>query len=169
MTTTPHYRAPGAVTRHVMNPLVAWMTRRGLRAWGARTLEVTGRRSGQVRTTPVNVLDLAGTEYLVAPRGTTDWVRNVRAADGRASLRSGRSRRAVVAVELTDAEKPPVLRAYLARWRWEVGQFFDGVGPDATDEELLAVADRHPVFRLADAPASAAADQASSTVSAMFG
>lgn len=146
-----HYRAPGLVTRHVMNPLVAWATRRGLGAWGARTLEVTGRRSGTPRTTPVNVLVLDGVEHLVAPRGTTEWVRNVRAAQGACTLRSGRRVEYVVATELADDDKVAVLRAYLARWKWEVGQFFDGVGPDATDDELRAIAPRHPVFRLAPA------------------
>lgn len=148
---TTHYRAPGAITRHVMNPLVAWATRRGMRAWGARTLEVRGRRSGELRHTPVNVLVLDGVEHLVAPRGTTEWVRNVRAAQGACVLRTGRRVDHVRAVELADADKPAVLRAYLVRWRWEVGQFFDGVGPDATDDELLAIASRHPVFRLTPA------------------
>ncbi len=142
------YRAPGAITRHVMNPVVAWATRRGISVFGARTLETTGRRSGAVRATPVNVLDLDGCTYLVAPRGTTDWVRNVRAANGACVLRSGRQRDAMDAVELADDAKPAVLRAYLARWRWETGQFFDGVTAHATDEELLAIAPRHPVFRL---------------------
>ncbi len=172
MTTTdtrPHYAAPGPLTRHLMNPFVAWLTRRGFTVWGARTLEVPGRRSGRVQTTPVNVLVLEGVEHLVAPRGTTDWVRNVRAADGHCTLRTGRRRVAMTAVELTDAEKPAVLRAYLARWKWEVGQFFDGVGPDASDDELLAAAVRHPVFRLRPTGAAPAADQPSSTVSAMFG
>ena len=57
-------------------------------------------------------------------------------------------RRALLAaiMALADADKPAVLRPYLRRWRWEVGQFFGGVGPDATDEQLLAIADGYPVF-----------------------
>jgi hypothetical protein len=98
----------------------------------------------------VNVLTLDGVRYLVAPRGVTQWVRNVRAA-GECDLRVGRRVETVRVDELADQEKPAILRAYLRRWKWEVGQFFDGVGPDATDDELLAIASGYPVFRLAAA------------------
>lgn len=148
---TPHYAAPDAITRHLVNPLVAWATRRGLRAWGARTLEVRGRSTGELRTTPVNVLELDGVAHLVAPRGTTEWVRNVRAAGGVCTLRSGRHVERVVATEIADDDKPAVLRAYLGRWRWEAGRLFGGVAPDATEDELRAIASRHPVFRLTPA------------------
>ena len=63
-------------------------------------------------------------------------------------LIKGRHRQAVRVAELADVDKPPVLRAYLERWKFEVGMFFQGVGPDSSDAELAAVADRHPVFRL---------------------
>ena len=155
-TTTPaiaaHYVAPGALTRHVLNPLVAWGTRRGLRLWGARTLEVRGRRTGVARRTPVNLLELDGATYLVAPRGTTEWVGNLRAAKGACALRAGRRTGTFVATELADDDKPVVLRAYLARWGWETGRFF-GVGAGATDTELRDAAWRHPVFRLVPAEA----------------
>jgi len=111
-------------------------------------LEVRGRKTGQPRQVPVNLLTLEGDRYLVAPRGETDWVRNVRADDGRLALLLGRKRDQLRAVELDDSEKVPVLRAYLKRWKAEVGVFFDGVGPDSSDEELAAIAPRHPVFRL---------------------
>lgn len=146
--TAAHYRRPGWVTRHLVNRPVAFLTRRGLSVWGSRVLEVRGRRTGQPRRTPVNLLALDGREYLVAPRGEADWVRNLRADGGRLALLLGRRRDERTAVELDDADKPAVLRAYLARWKAEVGAFFDGVGPDATDEELLAIASRHPVFVL---------------------
>jgi deazaflavin-dependent oxidoreductase (nitroreductase family) len=144
------YLAPDPFTRRVFNPLVAWLTRRGLSVWGSRVLAVRGRTSGDVRTTPVNVLELGGARYLVSPRGETQWVRNLRAA-GTGELLLGRRREAFAAVELADAEKPAVLRPYLRRWRLEVGAFFEGVGPDASDAELLAAAPRHPVFRLGPA------------------
>ena len=143
----PRYVAPGWVTAHLLNPGVARMTRWGLPLAGSRVLAVRGRTSGEWRTTPVNPLDLDGERYLVAPRGTTQWVRNLRVA-GRGELRSGRRSEAFGAVELPAAEAVPVLRAYLRRWAWEVGAFFDGVGAGASDEELLAVAPKHPVFRL---------------------
>lgn len=144
----PRYLAPGWVTARVMNPLVAAATRWGVPLAGSRVLAVRGRASGQWRTTPVNPLVLGGRRYLVAPRGHTQWVRNLRAAGG-GELRAGRRAEAFTAVELPDAEKLPVLREYLRRWAWEVGAFFDGVGADASDAELLAAAPGHPVFVIA--------------------
>jgi deazaflavin-dependent oxidoreductase (nitroreductase family) len=142
-----HYRAPGRFTRAVMNPLVAGLTRLGLPLAGSAVLGVRGRTSGEVRTTPVNPLRLDGERYLVAARGHTQWVRNLRAA-GEAELTVGRRSETVRAVELPDDAKAPVLRAYLRAWAWEVGAFFDGVDADATDAELLAIAPRHPVFAI---------------------
>ncbi len=144
---THRYIRPDAFTRRVFNPFVAWLTSRGISVWGSRVLEVEGRHSGQLRSTPVNVLTVDGQRYLVAPRGVTDWVRNVRAS-GTCELRVGRRKELVLVDELTDDVKPELLRAYLRRWKWEVGQFFDGVGPDATDEQLLAIAPGYPVFRI---------------------
>jgi deazaflavin-dependent oxidoreductase (nitroreductase family) len=148
--TAVHYQAPGWVTRNVMNRAVAWLTRRGISVWGSRVLEVPGRRTGQPRRTPVNLLDLDGTAYLVSPRGHGQWVRNVRANDGRLDLLLGRRRSDYVATELDDTEKVEVLRAYLRRWKAEVGTFFGGVDADSGDEELAAIAHRHPVFRLVE-------------------
>ena len=76
-------------------------------------------------------------------------MRNVRADGGGLTLLLGRRRDERSATELADADKAPVLRAYLKRWKFEVGVFFEGVGPDSTDEELIAAGPRHPVFRLA--------------------
>ena len=134
-------------TRHVVNPVVARCTRWGISLWGSRVLSVPGRVSGETRSTPVNVLAVDERRFLVAPRGETQWVRNVRAAGG-CSLRVGRRSEDVRVEELRDRDKPAVLRPYLQRWKWEVGQFFDGVGPDSTDDELLAIASNHPVFEI---------------------
>ncbi|WP_233359102.1 PNPOx family protein [Thermomonospora amylolytica] len=82
------------------------------------------------------------------PRGHTHWVRNLRAADGRGELRLGRRVEPFTATEVPDADKPPILRAYLKRWKWEVGVFFEGLGPDSSDEDLLRAAPDYPVFRL---------------------
>jgi deazaflavin-dependent oxidoreductase (nitroreductase family) len=148
--TADRYLQPDAFTRKVFNPLIQGLTRLGISVWGSRVLAVRGRTSGEIRTTPVNVLTLDGERYLVAPRGVTQWVRNVRVA-GECELRVGRRVETVRVDELADEVKPAILRAYLRRWKWEVGQFFDGVGPDATDDELLAIASGYPVFRLAAA------------------
>ncbi|MBN9737840.1 MULTISPECIES: nitroreductase/quinone reductase family protein [unclassified Pseudonocardia] len=143
------YLAPGRFTRYVMNPLVAGLTRLGIPLAGSAVLGVRGRRSGEVRTVPVNPMRLDGARYLVAARGETQWVRNLRVA-GEAELTVGRRSERVTATELTDpAAVVPVLREYLRRWAWEVGAFFDGVGADSSDEELAAAAHRHPVFVLA--------------------
>jgi hypothetical protein len=69
-------------------------------------------------------------------------------------LRRGGKRSEIRVTELADTEKAPVLRAYLKKWKWEVGQFFDGVGADSTEEELLRIAPNHPVFRIEAPPAA---------------
>lgn len=142
-----HYRQPGWFTKHVFNRAVAWMTRRGVSVWGSRVLEVPGRTTGRWRSTPVNLLEVDGATYLVAARGVTQWVRNLRSA-GEGRLRLGRTSQDFRGTEVPPEDTVDILRAYLRRWKWEVGQFFDGVGPDSTDEELAGVAHRHPVFRL---------------------
>ena len=142
-----HYRAPGWFTRNVSNRMVAFLTRHGFSVLGSRVLAVRGRTSGQVRTVPVNLLDHGGRRYLVSPRGDTQWVRNLRAA-GSGELRLGKRAEAFRGRELSDDEKVPVLRAYLKRWKLEVGVFFEGVGPDSTDEQLRAIAPKHPAFEV---------------------
>jgi deazaflavin-dependent oxidoreductase (nitroreductase family) len=145
--TDSHFRQPGWFTKNVFNRIVAWLTRLGISVWGSRVLEVRGRTSGEWRRTPVNLLELEGQSYLVAPRGETQWVRNLRARlEGR--LLIGRRAEPFKAVEIADQEKLPMLRAYLKRWKAEVGVFFEGVGPDSSDEEMARIAPKHPVFRL---------------------
>jgi deazaflavin-dependent oxidoreductase (nitroreductase family) len=145
---SPRYVEPGWFTRHVFNPMVALLTRAGVSVWGSRELRVRGRTSGEWRATPVNLLTVEGAQYLVAPRGVTQWVRNLRVA-GTGELRVGKHTETFSATELADAEKVPILRAYLKRWKAEVGVFFDGVSGDSPDAELQRIAPDHPVFRLA--------------------
>jgi deazaflavin-dependent oxidoreductase (nitroreductase family) len=144
---TLHYRRPDWFTKHVFNPAVAGLTRLGISVAGSRVLEVPGRKTGVPRRTPVNLLELDGERYLVAPRGNTQWARNLRAG-GAGRLLVGRRSEAFTATELSDDDKVPVLRAYLRRWKWEVGMFFEGVGPDSREDELREIAPRHPVFRI---------------------
>jgi deazaflavin-dependent oxidoreductase (nitroreductase family) len=141
------YVKPDWFTRNVFNRFVAAMTQLGISFWGSRVLEVRGRKSGELRRNPVNPLSLDGGRYLVAPHGHTQWVCNLRAA-GEGYLLLGRRRERFSARELTDDEKEPILRAYLTKWKWEVGQFFAGVGPEAASEELRRIAPDHPVFRI---------------------
>ncbi len=146
-----HFQQPGWFTKNVFNRIVAALTRAGISVWGSRVLEVPGRKTGEPRRTPVNLLTLDGERYLVAPRGHTQWVRNLRASGGGRLLLGSRGE-AFTAAEVPEDERPPILRAYLKRWKAEVGVFFGGVGPDSSDEELRRIAPDHPVFRLS-APA----------------
>ena len=141
------YQKPGWLTQHVLNRLVALVTSRGLSVRGSRILVVRGRKSGQIRTTPVNPVEVGGKRYLVAPRGETEWVRNLRAAGG-GELRLGRQREPVGVAEVPDDLKPPILREYLRRWQRETGKFFDGVTAESPEPELRRIAPRHPVFKI---------------------
>jgi len=146
-----HYQRPDWFTSHVFNPAVALATRLGISVWGSRVLRVKGRTSGQWRSHPVNLLAFEGKRYLVAPRGLTQWVRNIRVAGGGELVLGGRVER-FRAVEVSDEEKIPVLRAYLERWKFEVGMFFQGVSGDSPEEELKRIAPLHPVFRIETLP-----------------
>ena len=144
------YQEPGWFTKNVFNRAVAVLTRAGISVMGSRVLEVPGRKTGEPRRTPVNLLEFEGARYLVAPRGHTQWVRNLRASGG-GRLWLGRRSEPFTATELPDDAKTPLLRAYLKRWKWEVGMFFGGVGPDSSEAELRGIAPAHPVFKLSDA------------------
>lgn len=132
----------------VMNVVVKGLSRMGISAFGAKELIVTGRKTGERRSTPVNPFEVDGQRYLIAPRGQTQWVRNVR-HNPQVTLRSGRSEASYIAHEVHGTEAVPALRHYLKRWAWEVGTFFpDGVTATSPDAELEAVVPAHPVFRL---------------------
>jgi len=143
------YVKPSLGTR-IFNAVPSALARLGISVYGSRILAVQGRKTGAWRTVPVNLLIHQGAQYLVAPRGETQWVRNLRVVGG-GELRLGRRREAFRAVELRDGEKPAILRAYLHKWRFEVAAFFEGVGPEASDAELLRIAPGYPVFRIARA------------------
>jgi len=134
----------------VFNLVPALLARLGVSVYGSRLLAVRGRRTGAWQTVPVNILEHGGQRYLVAPRGETQWVRNLRAAGG-GELRLGSRRDAFRAQEVPDAEKPPLLRTYLARWGFEVKAFFPGLGPDGSDDDFRRVAAGYPVFRITTA------------------
>ena len=147
-TSSPHYRRPDWFSRRLLVPAFDALMHLGVSVFGSRILEHRGRRSGRTYRTPVNLLRFDGGEYLVSPRGESEWVRNVRADGWKVVLALGRRRETRQAVEIPVADRAPVLRQYLRRWRFEVGMFFDGVDPDSSDEQFAAVAERHPVFLL---------------------
>ncbi|WP_329129407.1 nitroreductase family deazaflavin-dependent oxidoreductase [Streptomyces sp. NBC_01476] len=142
-----HVQKPGWITVHVLNRSVSLLTRAGISVWGSRVLAVRGRKSGEWRRTPVNLLTLDGNRYLVAPRGHVQWTHNMRVAGG-GELLLGKKTEEFTATEVADDDKPAILRAYLKRWKAEVGVFFGGVGPDSTDEQLRAIAPDHPIFQV---------------------
>jgi deazaflavin-dependent oxidoreductase (nitroreductase family) len=144
---TARYIKP-STSDNVFNATVARLTKLGISVWGSRILYVRGRSTGELRSTPVNLLTVDGTRYLVAPRGVTQWVRNVRVANGQAQLRVGRRTEDVRMIELADEAKPALLRAYLKRWWFEVGVFFDGVNAKAPESQLRQIAPGYPVFRV---------------------
>ncbi|PXY34419.1 nitroreductase [Prauserella sp. PE36] len=140
------YLRPKAPT-NLFNSAVQLLTRLGVSLWGSRVLYVRGRKSGELRSTPVNLLTFEGERYLVAPRGHTQWVRNLRVA-GEAELRVGRRVEMIKPVELSDDEKPPVIHAYLKKWAWETGAFFEDITAKTPQDELRRVAPGFPVFRI---------------------
>jgi deazaflavin-dependent oxidoreductase (nitroreductase family) len=132
----------------IFNRFANLLPKLGISVMGSRLLAVRGRKSGEWRTTMVNLMVREdGERFLVAPRGHTQWVRNLRVAGG-GELRLGRKVETFTATEVADADKVPLLRLYLRKWGWEVGKFFEGVTKDATDEELAAIAPGFPVFQL---------------------
>ncbi|WIM94287.1 nitroreductase family deazaflavin-dependent oxidoreductase [Actinoplanes oblitus] len=140
------YLAPKRAS-NAFNDLAKWLTAHGISLLGSRVLAVRGRKSGEVRTTIVNVFDHDGQRYLLAPRGHTQWVRNLRAA-GTGELRLGRRSERFTPVEVADREKPELIRLYLRKWAWETGAFFDGLKADSPAADIEAAAPGFPVFRI---------------------
>jgi deazaflavin-dependent oxidoreductase (nitroreductase family) len=140
------YLAPDRSTQ-IFNAVTKWLTARGVSLLGSRVLSVRGRKSGQMRSTIINLFTYEGSQYLLAPRGHTEWVRNLRAA-GEGELRLGRRVEHFSPVEVADADKEPLIRLYLRKWAWETGAFFDGLKADSPASEIEAAAPGFPVFRI---------------------
>jgi deazaflavin-dependent oxidoreductase (nitroreductase family) len=141
------YVKPDWFTNHVFNPTVALCTRMGLSVWGSRVLRVRGRKSGEWRESPVNLLTFEGNRYLLAPRGNTQWVRNIRVSN-EGELKLGSHVEKIRVTEIPDDQKIAILRAYLQRWKFEVGMFFSGVSADSPESDVRRIAPDHPVFRV---------------------
>ena len=139
------YRRPTKATQ-ALNRFMSWLASRGLMPSDTITLEVKGRRSSMVRSNVVTGVKQDGERYLVSPRGESEWVRNVRAADGEAVLRHG-GRQKVLLEEMATEERAPIIKAYLAKTKMATRQHF-GVDPKAEIGEFEPIAARHPVFRI---------------------
>ena len=139
------YRRPMKATQ-VMNRFTSWLASLGLLPSKTVTLEVRGRRSGQVRSAVINWVEHEGQRYFVSPRGEAEWVRNVRAGGGEAVVRR-RGRQSVRLEELPSEQRAPILKAYLGENAITTKAHF-GVDPKGEIREFEAIAARHPVFRI---------------------
>ncbi len=129
------------------NTVIRWLAELGISIAGTRALRVRGRKSGKQRGVVINLLTVDGVDYVVSPRGNTQWARNVRAA-GVVEIGPRWRRQRTGINELTDAAKPELLKRYLARWYWQVKDYVVGLTPESTDEQLRAAAPMIPVFAL---------------------
>ena len=135
------------IPARALNRLVTLLVGRlGVPVPRVRLLRVHGRKTGRLRSTPVLVLRQGGRRYLVAPRGETDWVRNLRAA-GWGELIRGSTAERVRAAEVTGEERAVVVSAYARRFGWLNGRFF-ALPRGFRLEDARRVAPRHPTFRL---------------------
>ena len=150
------YRPPAAWYRRVNNRLGVLLTSLGLAPRDAVMLKVRGRSSGKPRRTPILRTAYRGDDYLVALAGKSEWVRNVRAAEGRAVVRRRRAR-PVRLVEVPAEERPPIISEYLrraversgAKAAAKTARYYFGLNLDPSREEILEVAKYYPVFRVA--------------------
>jgi deazaflavin-dependent oxidoreductase (nitroreductase family) len=131
----------------IANALIRLLAEFGISIAGTRSLRVRGRKTGKVRGVVVNVLSVDDVDYLVSPRGTTQWVRNVRAA-GAVDVGPRWDRRRLRTAEVADRAKPELLRRYLDKWYWEVKGHIAGLTHESGDEQLRAAAPSIPVFAL---------------------
>jgi len=143
------YEEPSQVAR-AANAAIRWLAEMGVSIAGTRALRVRGRKSGKQRGVVINLLTVDGVDYVVSPRGDTQWARNVRAAGIVEMGPRWRSQRARVS-EVDDASKPDLLRSYLDRWYWQVKAYVAPLTPKSGEEELRAAAPLIPVFALAAA------------------
>jgi deazaflavin-dependent oxidoreductase (nitroreductase family) len=143
------YEEPNRIAR-AGNVVIRWLAELGISIAGTQALRVRGRKTGKPRAVVVNLLTVDGVDYVVSPRGNTQWARNVRAA-GMVEIGSRWRRRRVEVNEVGDDAKPELLRGYLARWYWQVKDYVVGLTPDSTDEQLRAGAPSIPVFALTPA------------------
>ncbi len=120
--TLPEFRPPSAVER-LFNRIFGSLVGLGLGFSYNYLLQVRGRKSGRSYSTPINLLELGGKRFLVAPRGRTQWVRNAEAA-GEVTLKRGRKQQRFQLRPVADGEKPEILKAYLDNFKREVQRYF---------------------------------------------
>lgn len=144
---TVRYDEPNLIAK-AGNAVIRWLAEAGVSIMGSHALRVRGRTSGEMRGVVINLMTVDGVDYLVSPRGNTQWARNARAAGEVEVGPSWRSRRAGI-VEVPDEAKVQLLKVYLDRWFWEVKGHVGGLTPQSTPDEMAAVAPSIPIFALA--------------------
>jgi len=143
---TVHYDQPNIAAR-AFNELFRMLAEAGISIAGTVALRVRGRKTGKLRGVVVNLLTVDGRDYLVSPRGNTQWARNARAA-GVVEIGPRWRGREVRIAEVADDAKPELLRRYIDRWFWEVKGHVGGLTPESTDAARRAAAPSIPVFEL---------------------
>lgn len=143
---TVRYDEPNLAAR-AGNKVIRWLAEAGVSIAGTRALRVRGRKTGKLRGVVINLLRVDGRDYVLSPRGNTQWARNARAAGSVETGPRWRSREVRIA-EVADDAKPQLLRRYLDRWYWEVKGHVGGLTPESTDDEMRAAASSIPVFEL---------------------
>jgi deazaflavin-dependent oxidoreductase (nitroreductase family) len=142
----PAYFIRPSFAARVVNRLYGWITRVGLGLPNSYVLQVSGRKTGKIRSVPINVLSYNGKVFLVATRGSTHWSRNV-LANRNITLKRGRLRTEFRVRVVLAAEKPKILKAYVTRFHWMARRFFP-VPAGAPSASFAPIADRYPVFEL---------------------
>jgi len=143
---TIRYDEPHRAAR-ATNAVFRWLAEAGVSVAGTRALRVRGRTTGKLRTVVVNLMTVDGRDFVVSPRGNTQWARNARAA-GEVEMGPRWHRRTVRVTEIDDDAKPVLLRRYLDRWFWEVKGHVGGLTPDSSDEQIREIAPSIPIFEL---------------------
>ncbi len=143
----PRFRKPTALER-IFNHLFGFLVGLGIGFKHNYLLEVRGRKSGTLYSTPVDLLEIDGKRFLVAPRGRTQWVRNAEAA-GEVALKKGRWRRTFRVVPVADPQKPALLKAYLDSFKAEVQRYFP-VAAGSDVQAFAGIAGTYPVFELVE-------------------
>jgi len=141
----PAFREPSAVEKF-FNRSLGFLIGLGIGPGHIYLLEVRGRKTGKLYTTPVDPVELQGKRYLVAPRGRTQWVRNAEAAGG-IVLRRGSKLEKFRLRAIPDSGKTPILKAYLDNYKREVQRYFS-VAAGSPPEAFVKIASNYPVFEL---------------------
>jgi deazaflavin-dependent oxidoreductase (nitroreductase family) len=141
----PEFRAPSALER-AFNRVFGFLVGLGLGFSYNYLLQVRGRKSGKLYSTPIDLLELRGKRFLVAPRGRTQWVRNAESA-GEVTLKKGRTRERFKLRPVPDADKPEILKAYLDNFKREVQRYFP-VAAGSPVQAFGELTQSYPAFEL---------------------